>query len=97
MAPNFEIQSIRNTGRTDGDGDDTLYVVTIADEGGEPETVRFSVDREGPSEEGLRDLIERRAAAFANDRGALEQFREIEHAHPKGSERRVVFLSRGGS
>ena len=94
MAPNFEIKSIRDTGPTDGGGDDTLYVVKIADEGGEPETVRFSVAREGPSDEGLRDLIERRAAAFANDRGALEQFRAIEHAHPEGSQRRVVFLSR---
>ncbi len=39
-------------------------------------------------------MIERRASGFANDRGAVEQFREIEHAHPEGSDRRVVFLQR---
>ncbi len=49
MAPIFQIHNVRNTGRTDNSGDDTLYVVHMTDEVSGRETVRFSVARRSES------------------------------------------------
>jgi hypothetical protein len=92
--PRFVIERVRDTGPTDNSGDDTLYVVEMRERDGPLETVRFSVARSQgrPSEGELRALVERRAAGFVNDRGVVEQFRELERQH--GRDRRVVFLRR---
>jgi hypothetical protein len=84
VAPPFKIVSVENTGPTDNSGDDSLWVVWISEPGREAERFLFTrAARFGvPSGAAMRKLIEWRADPFENDRGAIEQFREREIAHP---------------
>jgi hypothetical protein len=94
MARPFLIMSVRDVGPTDNGADDTLYVVELHEGNGLPETLRFSVARSQghPSEDELRAWIDLQASVFADDRGVVAQFRELERWH--GRDRRVVFLRR---
>lgn len=95
VAPPFEIVSIRNTGPTDNSALDTLYVVHLREGDGEPERFLFSVlERYGePDDAELTAFMRHRADGFANDRSALEQFRERESPHPTDHpERRAIAL-----
>jgi hypothetical protein len=85
---------MRNTGPTDNGGDDTLFVVDLSDPGGPSGRFKFSVaSRLGvPSSAELEQMIRRLTDRFRNDRGVVEQLRELEQLHPPGSDRRVVFL-----
>jgi hypothetical protein len=90
MPPPFEVLEVRDTGPTDNSGLDTLYVVHMSEGAGAAERFIFSVlQRQGqPDEEELEALIRLRAAGFANDRSALQQFRELEK--PWGRPDRMV-------
>jgi hypothetical protein len=92
MAPPVVIVSVRDFGPTDNGADDTLYLVGLREGDDPPETVRFSVAQSQghPSDDELRRWIELRASGFANNRGVVAQFRDLELPH--GRDRRVVFL-----
>jgi hypothetical protein len=95
VAPSFEIHSVKDTRHTDNCGDDFLWIAWMAEPGRAPERFLFSLaTRFGPAtEEQIRDLIERQAQWFANDRSALAQFRELEVSHPDNHpERRAILL-----
>ena len=85
----MEVLSVRNTGPTDGSGDDTLWVAEMSEAGGEPEQVRFSLAaRYGvPTDNEMREMIRR-----ATDGLSLADVRARERPHGDDPYRRVIFL-----
>lgn len=89
----MEIVSTRNTGPTDGGGDDLLWVVELR-EGEQRATFRFSVAQPcSPEPDDLLAMIRRRAASFERG-GVIAGFRGLERPLPEGSDRLVVQFSR---
>jgi hypothetical protein len=88
------IESVRDTGPTDGSGDDTLYVVRLREGDGAAETLRFSVAGTygRPSERELAEMVAVMGRGFAHGHSAVEQFRERGVEHPEGSGRMVVLV-----
>ena len=84
MPPTFEIDALKNTGRTDNSGLDTLWSVWLSEPDRDPERFLFwRSDRWGvPSQAEMRDAIRARARGFANAGSALDQFRQREMPHP---------------
>jgi hypothetical protein len=95
LPPNFDIASMDDRGPTDNSALDNLWVVHLREGKGEPERLLFSVAQSCPAstDAEVAELIVDRAATFANDESALEQFRDCAVPHPpEHPERRAVLL-----
>jgi hypothetical protein len=84
VPPPFEIDALKNTGRTDNSGLDTLWSVWLSEPDRDPERFLFwRSDRRGvPTQAEMREAIRARARGFANAESALDQFRAQAVPHP---------------